>query len=296
MAERRCLSAASAVECPMIDVEIVRFEEDDIPFGKMLTDAEGWHRTLADWNRLLLIEPSGMFKARSSGRDVGMAGIIAYGRVAWMHSVIVLPQYRAKGVGKALMRACIDRAERQGVESVKLDSVRGFEGFYRGFGFVEEFESMRFLGDGRDWPMTASRARPTDLDAMSRLDRLMTGLDRARVLRAVFRDSPDMAFCAWDGADLVGYVLARPGEERVQIGPCVAKDGDPSVAHELISSLLGSQPSSRFRMCVPAKNVAAVGLARRLGFESARSSTRMYLGRRHEESLAAFAMISPEKG
>lgn len=280
----------------MTSIEVRRFSDDDIPFGKMLTDAEGWHRTIADWKRLLALSPTGMFKARFSGKDVGIAGVIAYDKVAWIHSVIVLNEFRGKGIGGALMRACIDRVEGLNLPCIKLDSVKGFEGFYRGLGFVEEFESRRFLGDGRYSPCSAEHVRPSDLVDISAFDRSMTGLDRSSVLGAIFNDAPELAFCVRSAGELVGYVLARWGEERIQIGPCVVSDGDSSCAYRLISALLGSQPGQRFRMCVPGKNAAAVKLATDLGLESAQSSTRMYLGRKFEETSAAFAMVSAEKG
>lgn len=277
-------------------VEIVRFTSKDLPFGKMLTDGEGWHRSMADWERLLRIEPLGMVKARSGSKDVGIAGTINYDKVAWIHSVIVREEYRGKGIGKALMHACIDYAKDHGSPHLKLDSVRGFEGFYKGLGFVEEFESLRFLKNGEPMPPSAEGIRPSDIEAIVSFDKAVTGLDRSRVLKEVYVDSPELAFCVKAGEEISGYVLARRGEERVQIGPCVATRGDTRCARRLISSVIGSSPGSRFRMCVPGYNVSAVALASELGFESAVSSTRMYLGKRFQESELTFAMISPEKG
>jgi hypothetical protein len=49
-------------------------------------------------------------------------------------------------------------------------------------------------------------------------------------------------------------------------------------------------------MCVPGANEGAVRLAQGLGFVSGTSSTRMSMGESFQESVGAFAMISPEKG
>jgi len=278
-------------------VEIVRFASEDIAFGKMLTDREGWQRTVPDWNRLLRIEPSGIFKALLGGKGVGIAGVLSYEKVAWIHSVIVVPELRGKGLGSALMEACIAWARDRGSPSVKLDSVHGFEDFYRGLGFIEEFESHRFLRDGGYFPREADSIQSSNLDDIVAFDATVFGVERGRVLRAIFEDAPSLAFIVRDAGAVSGYVLAREGEERVQIGPCVVKHGDPSVARRLIATLIGSNPRDRkFRMCVPGLNGEAVKLAQELGFTNGTSSTRMFLGERFLEPNTAYAMISPEKG
>jgi len=281
----------------MDQLRIVKFMSNDLPFGKMLTDLEGWHRTVADWNRLLRVEPLGMTKAQLDGRDVGIAGLLLYEGVSWIHSVIVLPEYRRKRIGRVMMETCIAQAREAGCPCIKLDSVHGLEGFYRSLGFVEEFESHRYLIDGVSFPKVAEEIRASDMDNIVAFDRATVGIDRGRVLRAVFEDNPGLAFCTKEANGISGYILGREGEERVQIGPCVANGGDHLVARRLITTLVGYVgPERRLRMCVPGTNREAVRLAQDLGFVSGISSTRMYLGERFQESDAAFAMISPEKG
>jgi len=278
------------------DIEIARFTEADISFGKMLTDGEGWHRSLADWKRLLAISPYGMLKARVGGKDVGVAGLLWYDKVAWLHSVIVLKDMRGQGIGRAMLKTCVQRARDLKVPCVKVDSVRGFESFYKAFGFVEEFESRRFLRNGERFPIVAEQVGSALLDRIVYFDQAMTGLNRSRAIRAVYDDAPELAFCVKSDPGLLGYVLARRGEERIQIGPCVVDKQDSLCASRLIASLIGSEPDSKFRMCVPGANAAAVKLATDLGFESVMSSTRMFMGLKFEEPNACFAMISPEKG
>jgi len=281
----------------MCEIEIVGFEIEDIAFGKKLTDLEGWHRTTADWNRLLRLEPSGMLKARIRNQDVGIAGVLSYDGVSWIHSVIVLPEFRRKGIGRALMDACIARARERGNQCVKLDAILEFEDFYRAFGFAREFESRRFVGDWQPFPVTAERTRSEDLDSILALDRTIIGSDRSRVLRAVYEEYPHLAFHVRNQNEIAGYILAREGEERIQIGPCVAANSEFFTAHRLITSLIGAcKNTEKFRMCVPGENPEAVRLAEDLNFVNAISSTRMYMGTPLEESTAVFAMISPEKG
>jgi ribosomal protein S18 acetylase RimI-like enzyme len=281
----------------MDGIEIVRFEAEDLAFGKMLTDLEGWHRTIADWNRLLRVEPSGMFKARVRGQDVGIAGVISYDGVSWIHSVIVLPECRRNGVGRTMMKVCVAEARKQGNPCVKLDAVRGFEDFYRKLGFVEEFASMRFIGDWQHFAATAERIQPSDLDGIQNFDKSVAGCDRGRVIRAIYEDYPSLAFHIRTEEGIVGYILGREGEERIQIGPCVVANGDLLTAQRLVTTLIGScKNAKKFRMCVPGENLDAVRLAEGLGFVNATPSVRMHLGTPVRESTATFAMISPEKG
>lgn len=278
-------------------IEITEFTNNDIPFGKMLTDLEGWHRTAVDWSRVLRIEPFGMMKARLGGKDVGIAGVLSYNGVSWIHSVIVLSELRRRGIGRTLMEACIARARESGNQCIMLDSVPGFEGFYRSLGFVEQFESRRFLRDGASFSRVAEEIRASDIDDILAFDRAMIGIDRERVLRAVLEDSAGLAFRTKKASRVSGYVLAREGEERIQIGPCIIDKGDYSVARRLITTLMGSVAvEKKFRMCVPGMNGIAIRLAQDLEFTSGISSTRMVLGGSFQEPIAVFCMISPEKG
>jgi len=278
------------------EIQVARFTEADIPFGKSLTDAEGWHRSFADWKRLIAISPYGMLKARIGDKDVGVAGLLWYDKVAWLHSVLVLKEARGQGIGRVILKNCVQRAQQLKVPCLKLDSVRGFESFYKSFGFVEEFESWRFLRTGEHFPVVAERIKPELLDKVLYFDQAMTGLNRSRSIKAIYEDAPELAFCIRAEAGLHGYILARKGEERIQIGPCVVDKANPECADRLITSLIGSKPDANFRMCVPGSNKAAVELARHLSFDSGISSTRMFLGLKFEESNACFSMMSPEKG
>jgi GNAT superfamily N-acetyltransferase len=278
------------------EIQVSRFTEADIPFGKSLTDAEGWHRTIADWKRLIAISPYGMLKARIGDKDVGVAGLLWYDKVAWIHSVLVLKEARGRGIGRTMLKTCVQRAQQLKVPCVKLDSVHGFERFYKSFGFVEEFESKRFLRNGEHLPVVAERIMPETLDKVLYFDQAATGLNRSRAIRAVYEDSPDLAFCVRSEAGLRGYILARKGQERIQIGPCVVDKADTECAGRLITSMIGSRPEAKFRMCVAGSNKVASELALQLGFEGVMSSTRMFSGMKFEESNACFAMMSPEKG
>ena len=277
-------------------IEIRPFTLADVPFGMLLTDAEEWYRVPADWTRLVRLEPEGAFKAVVDGIPAGTAAILAFDRLGWIHSMIVQREFRGQGIGEALLRACLDFADRRGVPCVKLDSVGGVERFYARQGFVEEYPSWRLLADGRPGTPKAARMRPEDHADVLAFDRASTGLDRGRALRALLADDPDRAFVVRERGRVRGYLLLRRGERRDPVGPCVADPDDPGVAADLLASALAISEGRRLRMCVGGYHNVALRIAEDLGFERADHSTRMSRGTPFEESRACYAMISAEKG
>ena len=279
-----------------MDIEVVQFSRSDIPFGKSLTDSEDWHRTLDDWERLIRIEPRGLLKARSGGKDIGIGAVLTYDDVGWIHSLIVHKRHRGIGAGKALLEACVSMAEEWGVATIKLDSVPGFEPFYEHMGFKREFESRRFIGSGVALDSVAMNIRRTDLPDVFSFDRTMTGMERRRVLEEVYSDAPELAYSVREGDKVAGYAMGRRGELYTHIGPVVSNSEEPIVAARLIGSVMHTRPSGKFRICVPGFNSRAVSLVSRLGLEGCPSSTRMFRGATFQESLSTYGMISPEKG
>lgn len=277
-------------------MEIRPFTLEDVPFGMMLTDAEEWYRVPQDWARLLRIEPEGAFKAVADGIPAGTAAVLAFQRIAWIHSMIVVRELRGRGIGEALLRACLDFVDRRGVPTAKLDSVQGVEPFYARLGFREEYPSWRLLADGEPGTPRAARLRPKDRDAVFAFDREATGLDRRRALEAILADYPDRAFLVRSRGKIRGYVILRKGERRDPVGPWVVDPEDPGVAADLLASVRAVAGERKLRMCVGGYQGQALRIAEDLGFVRADHSTRMVRGEPFDESRACFAMISAEKG
>lgn len=278
----------------MKQAAIVPFRREDVSFGKRLTDLEGWHRTREDWERLLQLEPEGAFKAGIDHEEVGTAAAVTFERVAWIHSVIVLEEFRHRGIASALMGACVEFARARGIPTVKLDSNEGVEPFYERIGFRREFPSWRFLRKGIVAGHAAEAMMPSDIEGVLAYDRERIGLDRSKALRAIFREFPGRAFLVRERGAIRGFVVARTGERLDPVGPCVADDA--STAKDLLHAALATDPQRLYRACVPGKNGVAMQLCEGLRFETESHSTRMFLGESFEESPAAFVMMSAEKG
>lgn len=280
----------------MDEISIVTFVEDDLPFGKKLTDLEGWDRTLAEWKRMFRVEPGGFFKATVGGRDAGIAAVLRYDRIAWINSFIVREEYRDKGVGSALMKECLSHAWDAGADSIRLDSIAGVEPFYAKFGFKEEYSSLRFIRPGEKFSSMADSVTEDDLKEILSFDRLFTRMNRARVLESIYRDNPRLALVLRDEGGIGGYLLSSPCDSRIDLGPCVCRPKDDRCASILVKTAMGLDPAKKYRICVSADNRSAAGLMRDLGFKESVPATRMSQGRRFVESESNYAMISPAEG
>ena len=277
-------------------LRIVRLTLADVPVGQSLTDAEGWDTSNSDWKRLIGLEPDGAFKAVLGGRDVGTTASVVVDKVAWIHSVIVRKELRRQGVGMAMMRACLDFLQCRGVPCVKLDSNPGVEPFYEGLGFQREFRSWRYLRPEGTLETDATRLRPADWREVCVFDRVQTGLDRRRVLKAILEDYPNQSFLVREGGRVSGYLIVRSGTRWNSIGPCVVRDADVAIAERLFRAALSTSPDSKFRVCVGGYNVQACALRKTMGFFRESYCTRMFRGQRFQESPSAFAMTSAQKG
>jgi GNAT superfamily N-acetyltransferase len=287
---RRSIAFAS------VNISLVQFGSADIPFGKSLTDEEEWHRTTADWTRLLRIEPLGVFKATVDGKDAGVAAVTSYGKLAWVHSVIVAGKYRGQGVGKILVNACIDYCDGLGAQCLKLDAVPAAKKFYERLGFITESESLRFCRAGERGSSLVQRMRSEDLQRVESFDQVMTKINRTRVIGELYRDNPEWAFLARDVHGVRGYLLGRPSDSRINLGPCVCVPGSERWFVKLVRSAMSTAPDKTFRICVSSTNHKALVALKGMSFVESQPSTRMFMGERLVETGANYAMISPEKG
>ncbi len=277
-------------------IEISQFTERELKFGKQLTDSEEWSRGVSDWKRLLSIEPKGFFKASLDGNDAGIIGSVRYDRVVWINSLIVAKEFRGRHVGEALMRHCLDHVIGSGATVIKLDSVPGVEPFYQKFGFRTEFQSLRFMGNVNEIGPPASGVFRPELEEITRLDREELGIDRGKILRALFEEPTGRCFACGEKKGITGYLLTRQGLGRVDLGPCVVKDGDIGVAEDLLRAATSIIPSTNFKLCVPGINTRSAGLIKDLGFKQIKGTTRMSTGEPFDEPFSMISMMSPEKG
>src|SRR5438128_8489540 len=119
--------------------------EGDLGFADELRRLAGWNQTLPDWRRFLALSPDGCFLASCEGASAGVATTTIYGReLAWIGTVLVHPDYRRAGFGRALVQQCLDYLRGRGISTIKLDATPLGQKVYEPLGFRVETTFTRW--------------------------------------------------------------------------------------------------------------------------------------------------------
>ncbi len=284
----------------MGEAAVRRLERRDVTWAVRLTDLEGWGYTPADLRRLLDLEPEGCFVARLGGKRVGITCSTSYGRLAFIGAVIVHPEARGKRVGEALMTATLDRLDRAGVETARLNAYLHVVRFYEKLGFRGEYENTRFHGKAArgGTPGATRPATEADLPAIAHFDSFYFGAPRGRLLARLLSEFPAHFLVARDEGGVRGYIVANTDDGAAEIGPWVANPELPGVAEDLLQSLLARLGPAAVGLTAPDPNERPVRMAGELGLEPAFRTLRMYRGKEAHHGLpqGVFALAGLEKG
>jgi aralkylamine N-acetyltransferase len=123
-----------------IDIRFVKeWSEDEIV---KLYKAGGWWKDSYDKKGLLyLIKNSFCFTVvidKKTKKTIGMGRVISDGvSDAYIQDLVILPEYRKKGVGKKLICALINYCKSKNVNWIALISEPDQEDFYKKIGFKE---------------------------------------------------------------------------------------------------------------------------------------------------------------
>ncbi|MCQ8897917.1 MAG: ribosomal protein S18-alanine N-acetyltransferase [Hadesarchaea archaeon] len=97
-------------------------------------------------------DPSGFLGVRMNGKLVGyLICTMRWGGVGHILSIAVDPQYRRRGVGRALILKALERLRKEGATCVRLEARKsnlGARAFYSTLGFKEERELPHYYEDG----------------------------------------------------------------------------------------------------------------------------------------------------
>ncbi len=116
---------------------------------------ERWNDTRNDIERMFSYEPDGCFVAEVNSRAAGHVFSISYGKLGWIGLLIVEAKYRRKRVGTLLTKKAIDYLLNCGVKTIKLEAVSTIANLYRELGFVNDFDSLRFIRTGGEKDMSS---------------------------------------------------------------------------------------------------------------------------------------------
>jgi len=274
----------------------------DLPFADALRALAGWNQTIADWERLMALAPEGCFLAEWNGTQAGTATTLMFGEaIAWIGMVLVLPEYRHRGVGRALLLRCIEHLQSRQVRCIKLDATPEGQPLYQSLGFNVEWTLTRWgRNAGAHGPSSPAEQMDflaeRDRDAVERLDAEAFGANRCALLRQLIAGACCARVAGGGTTPVEGFGLLRPGARAMHIGPVVSNG--PHTARFLIDSLVHAAGDAAILWDVPDPNLAAADQARRHGFTPERSLTRMVLGNAAPMGNAQmlFAIAGPEIG
>jgi len=260
---------------PSEALTLVVLGPDDAPDGLALSDAAGWNQTAEDWR--FFVRQGRVFglRAADDGRLVATAAALPYGGsvgggIGWISMVLVAAEWRHQGLATSLMGHCIAHLRALGATPV-LDATPAGQPAYAKLGFDAGFALSRWEGTLNNAPamQTASAA---DADAITRLDTLANGCERAALLADFLRRPGTRARLAADGT---GFVLARQGRRATQVGPLVA--ADEASALSLLQATFADLGGPVF-LDVPDRWTVLTAWLEQNGFARQRSFARMALG------------------
>jgi GNAT superfamily N-acetyltransferase len=249
----------------------------DIPAGIRLREAAGWNQTAQDWENLLALEPEGCWVWEEDGEVAATTTAVCYGReLAWVGMVLVLPEYRRRGLALRLMEHGLKWLETRRMQQVKLDATEMGRPLYEKLGFrterVIERWSGRWKGHGGSEDTQPELALP--VDAIAGMDAASFGVGRTALIRRLLACFPGQgSFSKGEG-----FILGRPGANAYFLGPFVSV---PAAAGTLLRRLLDQAGPGEFFWDLFPDVAAAADLAREVGFERRRSLARMALRPAH---------------
>ncbi len=263
----------------------------------------GWNQRPDDWRRFLKLSPKGCFVAMAGASVIGTVTTIQYqGEVAWIGMLLVHPQSRGRGIGKALLLRAIEHLQAEGIPSIKLDATPLGEPLYRKLGFRDEWNLTRFKGVAKHL-LASPSDKALDLNARNiekcaALDAAAFGVKRSALVAAL-ASSAHVAIGHFGRSRLEAFGLLRPGSTAEYLGPVIA--ATKRAAEEVIARLLdySARTADRpFYWDVPHPNKAALALARKFALSPERELLRMYLGRNDHcgDVSRYFALADPSVG
>lgn len=248
----------------------------------------GWNQTDDDWRRLLKLSPKGCFGLDVDGRLAATASTICYGEeLAWIGMVLTHPDFRRRGLARALMEQALEHLAQRRVKCIKLDATDLGRPLYEALGFRFECPIQRFVRETSPAvPGHISALGPFDLD--EGLDKSAFGADRRALL---------VELSGIESASLPSgsYAMGRPGTNAAYFGPCVAHSVQDADA--LLQWFLARHASERVFWDILPENTEAVKLAHENGFTEVRNLARMAFGRSPIiENSAVWAIAGFEYG
>lgn len=238
---------------------------DDIPALPGLRP-EGWN-DISDHFRYNVLSPlCDPIKVVTDDKIVGVGANIMNEDTAWMASVIVLPEYRNRGIGKMIVDTLLARLDREQFQTVLLDATTFGYPVYKKVGFETISEHVHFTGEALSNADISSHILPFEeryKQEVLALDRTATGENRSAYLLEHIADckiylDKDGVRGAYFPTTVRGMIIA----DSVEAG----------------MALMNLRLRAYDACMVPIENTQAIKYLNSLGFKQTHTSARMRLG------------------
>jgi predicted N-acetyltransferase YhbS len=216
-------------------IELAAFGPQHLEGAHRLSQQANWPHRLKDWQTALALSTGFAAVSDQGNRVVGTVLVTPYrDNAATINMVIVEEASRGRGLGRKLMDAALALAGNRTLRLVATD-----EGvpLYQRLGFEKTGAIAQHQGFVRSItiPTGIRAAMPADLAAITELDRIAYGADRASLISHLATIG---SFAVLERAGgLAGFAAIRPFGRGEVIGPVVASDADDAkalIAHFLI--------------------------------------------------------------
>ena len=266
----------------------------DLPLGMQLKALAGWNQLKADWEVFLNNDLQGNFVAEYKGKAVGTTATINYDqKFSWIGMVLVHPDYRNRGIGRALLNHAIAHARPYG--AIGLDATAAGAKLYRKLGFQTSSKWIRMSRSPSPlYPKLDTSQAIRLFPAIITYDRQIFGANRAKLLQNIYQRNHQIYFSTQYG-QINGYTLSRQGSDALQIGPLIADNEE--VAQKLLLQMLNHHSENRFFIDTFIQSKSWIDFLFSCGFKEQRTFSRMYLGKSDWGDLnRQFALAGPEFG
>jgi GNAT superfamily N-acetyltransferase len=277
----------------------------DIPFGLGLSEAEGWNQTEEDWEILLAHSSSGSLVASYNGVDAGTVTVVSYrdavsnqDRLHWIGMLLVRDEYRKRGIGRALLEACLESIT--GAGAICLDATPAGLRLYEALGFQAVYPLARWLRQpGKVDAACASTVYPLTGELLPEVivyDLPVFGAERAGIFNSLLRRASQFAIHSRTSGTITAFCLGRPGSRFAQIGPIAADRLE--AACDLLLAVLCQNPNQELIIDAPYHHHGWNEFLSDMGFKEQRPFTRMCLGNWQlpEQHAKQLAIAGPEIG
>ncbi|MBR4673475.1 MAG: GNAT family N-acetyltransferase [Victivallales bacterium] len=177
----------------------------------------GWNQQEAEIRDIIARSGENILGAFHGEELAGVAAAYCYVAVAFINEVIVNSVWRKQGIATRLLNELLPKVLPQ-CPTLRLYATGQGRPIYEKLGFVP-YGTLCFCQFKNDLSKPSQRVRPVleeDIPQMCALDEEQFGLRREALIRKLFCNAPESAWCIRENGCLQGFILRSLGEWLLQ--------------------------------------------------------------------------------